>query len=214
LLRLPCAEQLEERNVGIGLARRHGTVLSAHVSQMTAWTSDKELIDLGLGDCLEEIGYWERVSVPGSDLASSMLYDVEVYLPGDILTKIDRASMAHGLELRAPFLDGALTAFCLALPTQLRVATHEDKRVLRAAFAPQWPNEIRSRPKRGFGAPVARWLRTREIAPLLESAVMSRSSAMYGFLPYQATQRAFGRAPAIHQWGIFALALWAQEWLT
>ncbi len=94
----------------------------------------------------------------GSELCgidSVVSFDCHCYLPGDILVKVDRAAMAHGLETRAPFLDVDLAEFVLGLPATLRFRDPRLKGLLRAACGHLWPEPIRKRSKQGFGAPCA-----------------------------------------------------------
>jgi len=91
--------------------------------------------------------------------ASMMLVDFETYLPGDILTKVDRTSMAVSLEARVPLLDCDLVDFALTIPGHLRVTTSESKRLFRRAIRGLVPDFVLSRPKRGFEVPLGRWFR-------------------------------------------------------
>lgn len=89
-----------------------------------------------------------------------MLYvDFRVFLPDDILTKVDRMSMAVSLESRAPFLDPVLIEWVAQLPLSLKIRGKHTKYVLRRAVEPLLPRHIVSRPKQGFVVPVANWLR-------------------------------------------------------
>lgn len=92
-------------------------------------------------------------------LSLAQSIDLETWLPGRMLTKIDRASMAHGLEVRAPFLDHRLVEWALALPPQFRLGAGGGKRILKAAQETRVSSDILNRPKRGFSPPVAEWLR-------------------------------------------------------
>lgn len=85
--------------------------------------------------------------------------DIGSWLPGRMLTKVDRASMANGLEVRAPFLDHRLAEWALALPSRLRATPSEGKRVLKAALAGRVDADILKARKRGFAPPVADWLK-------------------------------------------------------
>lgn len=85
--------------------------------------------------------------------------NLRTYLLDDLLVKTDRMSMAHGLEVRSPFLDPELLAYTSRLHPRLKAQGFSLKRVLRAAVADLVPAEIASRPKRGFGVPVDRWFR-------------------------------------------------------
>jgi asparagine synthase (glutamine-hydrolysing) len=95
-----------------------------------------------------------------ADLLDALLAtDVETFLPGDLLVKMDIATMAYGLEARSPFLDHEFMEFAAALPTSLKVRGQEKKVVLRDALAAWLPRDLLDRPKQGFGVPLARWLR-------------------------------------------------------
>ena len=106
----------------------------------------------------------------GSDpLSRSLALYQDTYLPEDILTKVDRASMACGLEVRAPFLDAELVDFMQVLPPSFKFGRNQTKRLLKRAAASRLPASILARPKKGFGIPVAAWLRG-PLAPLMTSS--------------------------------------------
>jgi asparagine synthase (glutamine-hydrolysing) len=86
--------------------------------------------------------------------------NLRTYLLDDLLVKADRMSMAHGLEVRSPFLDRELLEFAVRLPPRLKARGMSLKRVLRAAVGDLVPQEILRRPKRGFGVPLDRWFRS------------------------------------------------------
>jgi asparagine synthase (glutamine-hydrolysing) len=108
-------------------------------------------------------------ALPGIDAVTA--FDCHCYLPGDILAKVDRAAMAHGLETRAPFLDVELADFVLGLPAAMRFGDPRLKGLLRAACESLWPPSIRQRSKQGFGAPVRAWLDLPEVKELWASAI-------------------------------------------
>jgi asparagine synthase (glutamine-hydrolysing) len=99
----------------------------------------------------------------GTDSAASLdrllALNIETYLLDDLLVKMDRTSMAHGLEVRSPFLDTELVQFAARLAPGLKVRGLSLKRVLKRALHDLLPQEILSRPKRGFGVPLDRWFR-------------------------------------------------------
>ena len=96
----------------------------------------------------------------GDDFAASMMrIDLQTYLPGDILTKVDRTSMAVSLEARVPLLDAELVEFALSLPGHLRVTAEQTKRLFRKAIAGIVPDFVLTRPKKGFEVPLGRWFR-------------------------------------------------------
>ncbi|MDQ2695405.1 MAG: amidotransferase 1, exosortase A system-associated [Pseudomonadota bacterium] len=97
--------------------------------------------------------------------------DFKTYLPGDILTKVDRASMAHALEVRVPLLDHKLVEWISGLPPEYKLNGREGKSLFKQALKPYLPEDILYRPKMGFAVPLASWLRgplRRRIEALLE----------------------------------------------
>jgi len=105
--------------------------------------------------------------VKGVDPLSMVQYiDLKTYLPGDILTKVDRTSMAHSLEVRVPLLDHKFVEFAMRLPPETRIIEGEGKAVFKNSLRDILPATIIDRPKRGFDVPVVSWLRN-ELAPEL-----------------------------------------------
>jgi asparagine synthase (glutamine-hydrolysing) len=92
-------------------------------------------------------------------LALVQYLDLKTYLVGDINTKVDRASMAHSLEVREPLMDHELVEWLATLPNSLKVQGQEGKYILKKAMEPHLPHEIMYRPKMGFSVPLARWFR-------------------------------------------------------
>jgi asparagine synthase (glutamine-hydrolysing) len=97
-------------------------------------------------------------AAPGS-VDEALRFYVTRYLADDILVKADRASMAASLELRAPFLDTAVVEFALRLPWKSKMSLTRTKLLLKRALRGVVPDEILERPKKGFGIPVAAWIR-------------------------------------------------------
>lgn len=85
--------------------------------------------------------------------------DFKTYLPGDILTKVDRASMAHSLEVRVPFLDHTFVEWTAALPTRSKLLRTTGKHVLKEALRPLLPEDVLFRKKMGFAVPLDVWFR-------------------------------------------------------
>ena len=92
-------------------------------------------------------------------LALVQYLDLKTYLVGDINTKVDRASMAHSLEVREPLMDHELVEWLATLPSSLKIRRGESKYLLKKAMEPHLPADIMYRPKMGFSVPLARWLR-------------------------------------------------------
>jgi asparagine synthase (glutamine-hydrolysing) len=97
----------------------------------------------------------------GTDDALGLIQylDLKTYLIGDINTKVDRASMAHSLEVREPLMDHPLVEWLATLPSALKLRGHEGKRLLKRAMEPHLPSEVLYRPKMGFAVPLAQWFR-------------------------------------------------------
>ena len=92
-------------------------------------------------------------------LALIQYLDLKTYLVGDINTKVDRASMAHSLEVREPLMDHELVEWMATLPSSLKIRGQEGKFLLKKAMEPLLPDDILYRPKMGFAVPLARWFR-------------------------------------------------------
>ena len=123
-------------------------------------------------DLLESFRLPLEQNAENPPLARVLALNFDTYLPEDLLVKADRCSMAHGLELRAPFLDTKLMEFAAALPDRFRVRRGRLKWLLRVAFPDLVPDEITRRAKMGFGIPLPTWLRGKW-RPLFESLVLS-----------------------------------------
>jgi asparagine synthase (glutamine-hydrolysing) len=94
-----------------------------------------------------------------SDIERMQFVDINYYLAEDILTKVDRASMAVSLEVRAPFLDPRVGEFAARIPVDYKLRGRKGKYILKKAAEPLIPRAILDRPKKGFGIPVAEWLK-------------------------------------------------------
>jgi asparagine synthase (glutamine-hydrolysing) len=112
-------------------------------------------------------------------LALVQYLDLQTYLVGDINTKVDRASMAHSLEVREPLMDHPLVEWLATLPSSLKLKGTEGKYLLKRAMEPLLPDEILYRPKMGFAVPLGRWFRG-PLRQRLRSAVLGDSLAATG----------------------------------
>ena len=121
----------------------------------------------------------------GKDHLSKILYtDMKTYLPGDILVKVDRMSMANSLEVRAPILDYKLMEFASTIPSELKFNTRyhrpEKKYLLKEAFKDYLPDDILYRKKMGFSVPLASWLR-HELKTITEERLLYREKGLVDF---------------------------------
>jgi asparagine synthase (glutamine-hydrolysing) len=102
--------------------------------------------------------------------------DLEFYLPNDMLVKVDRMSMAHGLEVRVPFLDADLVRFCASLPPDFKLHRGKvRKHILRESLRPSLPDSVLRAPKSGFNIPLARWMRGTLSEMLLDTVAAVRT---------------------------------------
>ena len=92
-------------------------------------------------------------------LALVQYIDLHTYLVGDINTKVDRASMAHSLEVREPLMDHPLVEWLATLPSSMKLRGGEGKYVFKKSLEPKLPHDVLYRPKMGFAVPLARWIR-------------------------------------------------------
>lgn len=156
---------------------------------------------------------WNRF--PGeSALTRALALNFETYLPEDLLVKADRCSMAHGLELRSPFLDTALMEFAAGLPDRLRYRGRTLKWLLKSAFPDLLPPEIARRGKWGFGVPLPVWFRT-HWRGLFEDRVLAPDARLWAWLrrePVDALWRAHLAGTADHGHALWAL-LSLESWL-
>lgn len=133
-----------------------------YVASVTHFPSKEERLELFSGDFIEPAAAHQvirELGVRGQGLAAMQRVDLQTYLPEDILTKVDRMSMAVGLEARVPLLDHRLVEFALALPARLNGRGFRLKPLLKRLFARDFPAEWAERPKQGFAVPLAPWMR-------------------------------------------------------
>src|SRR3954451_24060619 len=158
--------------------------------------------------------YDETAGAP--ELARLQDVDFGVYLVDDLLVKTDRASMAHSLEVRVPFLDPMVTNLAFALPTRLKVRGLAKKVLLRKAVAPLVPREIVHGKKRGFSIPAAAWLRG-PLLPFARDVLSPGRLRARGVLDAAAAggvlaRHAAGKEDLSRQlWGLMALSLWLER---
>ena len=102
--------------------------------------------------------YYENILKSYDEVTSMQYIDLHAWLPGDILAKADKMTMANSLELRVPYLDHKLFEFAATIPTRYKIKGKKTKYALRESFQDILPREVINRPKRGFPVPTRRWL--------------------------------------------------------
>ena len=137
--------------------------------------------------------YYDRADT--DDLLSKIQYvDLKTYLTDDILTKVDRASMAVSLEVRAPFLDHRLLECAASIPSSLKLRGGTGKFILKKALEPQLPNDILYRAKQGFAIPLGLWFR-RELKEMAREIILGQHDGIldHGFVEKMWNQHQKGR---------------------
>jgi asparagine synthase (glutamine-hydrolysing) len=153
-----------------------------------------------------------------ASLAAYQLLDFETYLSGDLLTKVDRCTMAHGVESRAPFLHPALIEFALALPEACKLRGTSGKHALKQAAASLLPADLLARRKQGFSPPFSAWARGPLRAIVCETLSAERVRRA-GVLDVTATSRVLNEHVGGSKdrgrtlWALFSLQSWAENWL-
>jgi len=129
---------------------------------------------------------------PSSDTVDRLIYQhCKFYLAGQNLVTVDRAAMACGLEVRAPFLDRAMVELACRMPSRLKLMGWQTKYILRRALRDLLPRTALTRRKQGFGAPLGPWMRG-PLRPALEERLAPERVAHVGLFDPEATQRLVG----------------------
>jgi len=147
----------------------------------------------------------------GGDIEKINLFDLTTYLPGQLLTKVDRASMMHGLEIRCPLLDYQLAEFVFNLPQQYKMSRQTGKLILKDLLREIMPDSFVDRKKQGFGAPVREWLETEGMRAYVQKQLGKRA-AVYSYLREDAVQSfirsAYQTASYYQLWILLCLEIW------
>jgi asparagine synthase (glutamine-hydrolysing) len=154
----------------------------------------------------------------GDPLGGMIAADVATVLPDDFLVKVDRASMAHGLEVRPPLLDHELLELAARIPSRWKVRKGETKWILKHAYRNTLPAEVVWRRKHGFDMPIDAWLR-RPLREVFESRVLDPGARVGELVEQEAVRRLYrshlagtGRHGRV-LWGVLVLARWAERYL-
>ncbi len=177
--------------------------------------------DLALLPCLDRCAY-DALAVHVVDGLTreeqAGRIDLETYLPCDLLTKVDIAAMAHGLETRAPFLNHELVEWVSRIPGELKVWDNEGKALLKSALEPFVPRECMYRPKVGFRVPVAKMMRE-ELRAATEAVLLGdrfadrrlvRREFVQQMLNEHGTQR---QEHGTRLWALLMLEMWYRTWI-
>jgi asparagine synthase (glutamine-hydrolysing) len=205
----PSAGYWQHRRARSQVRRDHASVISAHSGKPVQFT-EAELFGMLPG---VYPGYRPRTGFDWqeeNDLNDALKYDLSTYLPGDILVKVDRASMAHGLELRAPFLDRDFVEFGISLPSRMKFDKQKDKIILRESYQADWTDQIRKRGKAGFGAPVTQWLRRPAVRDFKIALLDDPRKRIFSLFSFEKTRQAAAE-DSQRTWILLVLALWFEN---
>jgi asparagine synthase (glutamine-hydrolysing) len=159
-----------------------------------------------------------QTAPPRDALAGMIAADVDVILPDDYLVKVDRASMANGLEVRPPLLDHELLELTARIPSHFKVHRGETKWIFKRAYEKRLPAAVINRRKQGFEIPVDAWLRG-PLRDTFEASVLGTSSSVQGLVNQQVIRdlfRAHERGRGRHGnvlWSLLVLARWSERYL-
>jgi asparagine synthase (glutamine-hydrolysing) len=163
---------------------------------------------------------WESYATAPSDdaLAGMIAADTATLLPDDFLVKVDRASMAHGLEVRPPLVDHEILELAARIPSQWKIRGGQTKWILKQAAKGSLPESILHRKKQGFEIPIDDWLRG-PLRPMFESAVLDRGARVAGLIDQDVANRVYrshlagtGRQGDT-LWSLLVLARWSERYL-
>jgi asparagine synthase (glutamine-hydrolysing) len=149
----------------------------------------------------------------GDPLDTLLYLDSKTYLPGDILTKVDRMSMAVSLEARVPLLDHKLIEFVTRIPASLKMKGLETKHIFKRAVRGLVPDEILDRPKQGFGLPIQKWI-NQELREYIRDILFSQRARERGYFKQSYVELLYDehdrgrRDNTGHLWTLFMLELW------
>jgi asparagine synthase (glutamine-hydrolysing) len=167
----------------------------------------------------EQVIRAHHATAPPDDALGGMIAaDVATILPDDFLVKVDRASMAHGLEVRPPLLDHELLELAARIPSPYKVRGNETKWILKQAYRHRLPAEVVWRPKHGFEIPLDTWLRG-PLCDRFEAAVLEPHARVRDLVDqavarqlYRAHRAGTGRHGGV-LWSLLILARWAERYL-
>jgi asparagine synthase (glutamine-hydrolysing) len=145
--------------------------------------------------------------------------DIKTYLADDILTKVDRMTMANSLEARTPYLDYRVAEFAMGLPSKLKLNGFKTKYLLKRSMASKLPANILNRQKEGFSIPMKNWLR-HELRPMMDDVLSAERTKQRGlfnpaYIDKLKADHLQGIANYSHQlWSVMAFEIWQDAYLT
>ncbi len=169
-------------------------------------------------DALAFLGKWFARANGSGIVNATLLTDQMMYLPDDLLVKVDIASMANSLEARSPFLDHHVIEFAASLPENIKIKGFKTKYLLKKLAAKLVPPEVIYRQKMGFSVPVGRWFRG-EMRSLVRDVLLSETAAKRGIVRPEATERYVNehlsgeRDHTAQIWTLLMMELWFRRFI-
>ncbi len=187
-----------------------------YLSLVSSWQKPKDLVSRGYENQIPLVD--PEMQIEGLSFAERMMYwDAISYMNGDILTKVDRASMSVGLEARAPLLDQRIYEYVWRLPIDMKIRQKRGKYLLRCVLENHVPRELFDRPKQGFSVPIAQWLRT-DLRDWAEDLLDEKTLREQGHLDYKLVRKTWERhlkgrgADASKLWTVIMFQAWKKQW--
>ena len=190
--------------------------LAMYLRLISLWQAPEEVV-IGAHEPASIMALAAAAPAMGNDIERMMYLDTLHYLPGDILTKVDRASMAVSLEARVPFLDPDVVALAWRLPLAWKVRAGQGKWILREVLARHVPRALFERPKRGFAVPIDQWLRgpLRDWAEALLEPQRLAEGGYFHPAPIRAAWQAHlagGQNLQYQLWHVLMFEAWREHW--
>lgn len=198
--------------------RRYARIMSYFTPEQKLELYTGALRDLLAGvDSYELLDEAYAESRARSDVGRLMDVDVQTYLPGDLLAKVDITTMACSLEARSPFLDHHLMEWAAGLPGRFKVRSWTTKFLLKQAMMPWLPADLVTRRKQGFGVPIASWLRT-ELRDLSWDVLTDQTARSRGLFRPEAvstllSQHEQGSDHSTRIWALIQFELWHRNFI-
>lgn len=187
-------------------------------SRRAALYRDEFVARLPDSDPAEFLGRYFRAARTRDPVSATSLVDLVTYLPCDLLAKVDIASMAHGLECRAPFLDYRVVELAAGMPLRWKYRRGRGKRILYEAFGDLLPPAVQRRRKMGFGVPLDHWFR-HELRDYAREVLLDRRTIERGYFRPEVITRLLDEHVAARfdhayrLWALLILELWHREWV-